>query len=204
MHAVCGSEQSERRFTFYHARMRTAPLSGFISENRSELIERCRVKVAQRSKSSATQPHSDHGVPAFLDELVAELHEGTTRTKEIRAAAVRHGNSLYFEGLTVGQVVHAYGDVCQAVTDLAVTERADISATDFRTMNRCLDDAIAGAVAEYGRQQRLADEGQARELQNLVYTALTAFEVLQTGRVGVSGTTGDLVHRSLVALRAMV
>jgi hypothetical protein len=28
-----------------------------------------------------------------------------------------------------------------------------ISIEDFRTLNRCLDDAIAGAVTEYGRER---------------------------------------------------
>jgi hypothetical protein len=32
--------------------------------------------------------------------------------------------------------------------------------------------------------------------------AITAFEVLQTGSVGVGGSTGAVVHRSLLAIRA--
>jgi hypothetical protein len=53
----------------------------------------------------------------------------------------------------VSQVVHDYGDVCQAITELAGEMDAPISTEDFRTLNRCLDDAIAGAVTEYGREQ---------------------------------------------------
>ena len=53
----------------------------------------------------------------------------------------------------MSQVVHDYGDVCQAITDLAVEAAKPISADDFRTLNRCLDDAIAGAVTEYGRER---------------------------------------------------
>ncbi len=43
---------------------------------------------------------------------------------------------------------------------------APISTDDFRTLNRCLDDAIAGAVTEYGRernQSTLDGEAGARE-----------------------------------------
>ena len=53
----------------------------------------------------------------------------------------------------MSQVVHDYGDVCQAITELAVEMNAPISTDDFRMLNRCLDDAIAGAVTEYGREQ---------------------------------------------------
>ena len=53
----------------------------------------------------------------------------------------------------MSQVVHDYGDVFQAITELAVETRAPISTEDFRALNRCLDDAIAGAVTEYGRER---------------------------------------------------
>jgi hypothetical protein len=38
------------------------------------------------------------------------------------------------------------------------------------------------------------------ELQDVVRTALTAFEALQSGSVGVNGRTGALLHRSLTEL----
>jgi hypothetical protein len=34
-------------------------------------------------------------------------------------------------------------------------------------------------------------------------TALIAFEALQAGNVGVGGSTGGVVHRSLMAIRAL-
>ena len=51
----------------------------------------------------------------------------------------------------MSQVVHGYGDVCQSITDLALHLEAPISVEEFRILNRCLDDAIASAVTEYGR-----------------------------------------------------
>jgi hypothetical protein len=47
------------------------------------------------------------------------------------------------------QVVRDYGDVCQAVTKLAIETKVPISVDEFRTFNRSLDNAIAGAVTEY-------------------------------------------------------
>jgi hypothetical protein len=95
--------------------------------------------------------------------------------------------------------VHDYGDVCQSITELAMESNASISADDFRTLNRCLDEAIAGAVTEYGRGRnqfgvdRESERGSERlgflahELRNLINTAMVAFQVLKTGNVGVGG-----------------
>jgi hypothetical protein len=81
---------------------------------------------------------------------------------------------------------------------------APISADDFRTLNRRLDDAIAGAATEYAREQEATRDGASHELRNLTNTAITAFEVLQTGNVGVRGSTGAMVHRSLLGIRALI
>ena len=176
-------------------------LSEFIEVNRDELIGRCRAKVSQRSSPPATEAEIARGVPLFLEQLVDELQTGASKTKEIGQSAVRHGQDLLQQGFTIGQVVHDYGDICQAITDLAVETEAPIATDDFRTLNRCLDDAIAAAVTAFGRGQDAVLAGESLELLTLTNTALTAFEALQTGNVGIGGSTGTLVHRSLVAIR---
>ncbi len=124
-------------------------LQEFIAVNREEIIRRCRAKVATRSVPPPTGAEIDHGVPVFLDQLVDALRLGRTSSPEIGRSAVQHGHDLLLQGFTVSQVVHDYGDVCQAITELAVDMNAPISTEDFGTLNRCLDDAIAGAVTEY-------------------------------------------------------
>ena len=41
-------------------------------------------------------------------------------------------------------------------------------------------------------------------MRNLLNTALMAFEVLKTGNVGVGGSTGTVLHRSLLASGSLV
>jgi hypothetical protein len=178
-------------------------LSDFIVAHRDELIGRCRAKVAKRSTPLPTAAEIDHGVPMFLDQLCEELRHGPSKTHEIGKSATKHGHDLLAMGFTISQVVHGYGDVCQSLTDLAVELRAPIATDDFRTLNRCLDDAIAGAVTEYARVQGVTRDGEAGELTKLVTTAITAFEVLKTGNVGVGGSTGALVLRSLWAISGL-
>jgi hypothetical protein len=134
------------------------------------------------------------GSPLFLDQLVAMMRSGGTSTREIDSSAGQHGHDLLLKGFTVSQVVHDYGDVCQTITDLALESNAPISTEDFRTLNRCLDDAIASAVTMYERESQLAHASNAtdrdneriafliHELRNLVGTAVVALEVLKSGK----------------------
>jgi len=192
-------------------------LHEFITINREEIVLRCRAKVATRSVPPPTEAEIDHGVPLFLDQLVTTLRGGQDQLNpEISRSAVLHGHDLLRQGFTVSQVVHDYGDICQSVTELALEQDASISTDDFRTLNRCLDDAIAGAVTEFGRgrNQSTLDGADARgherlgflahELRNLLNTSILAFDVLQTGDVGVGGSTGKVLRRSLLGARDLI
>ena len=163
-------------------------------------------------------PELEHGVSLFLDPADrdpaprADDHVARRAARRSSEARRRHGGELRRAGFTIAQVVHDYGDVCQAVTELAFELERPIAADEFRTLNRCLDNAIAQAVTEYARQRErsLADRGTERlgffahELRNLLTTAMLAFDVLKTGTVGVGGSTGGILGRSLVALRDLI
>jgi signal transduction histidine kinase len=191
-------------------------LQEFIEVNRNEIIDRCRTKVTARSFPPPTAAEIDHGVPMFLDQLVVSLRDPSLKNLDISLSAIKHGHDLLVQGYTVSQVVHSYGDVCQAITELAIETVAPVSTDDFRMLNRCLDDAIAGAVTEYGRERNRSlvntesSRGSERlgyfahELANLINTGIIAFEILKTGNVGVTGSTGAVLHRSLMGLRALV
>ena len=179
-------------------------LHDFIGGNRAELISRCKAKVAKRSSPEQTASTLEHGVPKFLDQLVAELRDGPSKTHAIKESAAKHGSELLRHGFTVSQVVHDYGDVCQSVTDLAVETNAPISTDDFRTLNRCLDDAIAGAVTQHASGQEVARDHEAGEMRDLLNAAITAFEVLRTGTVGIGGSTGNVVLRNLMDIRTVI
>jgi signal transduction histidine kinase len=191
-------------------------LHEFIGANRKEIIRRCSTKASTRSASAHPADRTNiHGVPVFLEQLSEALRVGAASNPQIARSALLHGHDLLSRGSTVSQVVHEYGDVCQAVAELAVETNTPITATDFRTLNGCLDDAIASAVTEYGRERNQSGvDGEAargnerlgflaHELRNLINTALVAFEVLKTGNVGVGGSTGSVLQRSLIGLQAL-
>ncbi|HET9594561.1 MAG TPA: HAMP domain-containing sensor histidine kinase [Anaeromyxobacteraceae bacterium] len=191
-------------------------LYDFVSANRDELISRTRMKLLARPWPSASTDELENGIPLFLTQLAETLRLEASLTpfsdSAIGSSASKHGRDLLAMGFTVSQVVHDYGDVCQAITELAVEKRATISSEEFHTLNRCLDTAIAAAVTEYGRLKDEATShheverlGQvAHELRNLIQTALLSFQVVKAGRVGITGSTGGVLGRSLIDIRDLV
>ena len=197
--------------------MIAAPLlHQFVTAHRDEIIRRCQAKVATRTVPPPTDAEMNHGVPLFLDQLVEALNSGGTTSAAIGRGALRHGHDLLLKGFTVSQVVHDYGDVCQSITDLAMERQAPISTGDFRTLNACLDDAIAVAVTQYARERDQSNaDGEmlrgterlgflAHELRNLLHTSLLAFEAIRSGRVAVAGSTGMVLHRNLTAAETLI
>lgn len=208
----------------------------FLSANRLDLIDRCRLKVAQRAEPTVTEGELRHGIPLFLDQLIKTLQmEQTTEPmrsrevsgpsgggkfessrSEIGETAALHGRELLQHGFTVEQVVHDYGDLCQAITDLAFEKDAPISIDEFRTLNRCLDNGIAVAVTEFNYRRDFAvTDAQtnslnerlgffAHELRNRLSTAKLALAAIKAGNVGLSGATGAVLDRSLVALSNLI
>jgi signal transduction histidine kinase len=185
----------------------------FLSANREEIIARTRAKVADRPAPRATDAELENGIPLFLTQLVGMLQlRLEICDPEIAKSATKHGDDLQRMGFTVGQVVQDYGGLCQAVTELAVEKNASIGSDEFKTLNGCLDDAVASAVTEFGRQreQSLSDQGVehlgvlAHELRNALSSATLAFGALQSGAVGTSGSTSGLLSRSLDRMRDLI
>ena len=209
-------------------------LHEFLSANRAELIARCRAKVAERPAREAPTAELEYGISLFLDQIIKTLRieQGDTplesrrvsgvaggafpTASEIGEGAGRHGNELLRHGFTIEQVVHDYGDLCQAIMEVASETDTPISPDEYKTFNRCLDNAIAEAVTEfsYQRDSQVANQQSqnmnerlgflAHELRNLLSTAMVAISIIKTGDVGLSGATGAVLDRSLIGLRNLI
>ena len=191
-------------------------LHDFVAANRDAIISRTRGLVGSPPRPSGSTPALERGLPVFLTQITETLRLEATETpfpaSAISAAAARHGAELRGNGLDVSQVVHGYSDICHAITELAVERKASITTEEFRTLNRCLNTAIAEAVTEHARltaQTESAGEVErlgnaAHELRDILNTALLAFHVLMKGTVGIGGGTGAVLGRSLMSLREVV
>jgi signal transduction histidine kinase len=206
----------------------------FLANNRAELIRRCAEKVAKRPLRNATIEQVWNGIPMFLDQLTrtleAEQDSGPaagvkisgvsgsdgTALSEMGVSAAAHGTDLLKLGYTVDQVVHDYGDLCQSITDLAFERDAPFSVDEFRTLNRCLDNAIADAVTEFSFQreaaivhQQSADLNERlgflmHELRNSLNAASLAVNAIESGSLPMAGATGAVLKRSIAAMGKLV
>lgn len=188
----------------------------FITRHRQEIVDRASHRVGSRPWPSASTHEIEFGVPLFLTQLCETLRLEATATPfssdAIGSSAARHGAELLAAGFTVAQVVHDYGDICQAITEVAVERGAAVTVEEFHTLNRCLDSAIAEAVTEHTRlaaQQRSEEEVErlghaAHELRDQLNGALLAFHAVKRGSVGVNGPTGAVLGRSLANLRSLI
>ena len=203
-------------------------LHDFLTANRDELIQHCTTKVARRFAPGRTPPVVEHGVPVFLEQLVRTLQSEQVTTARVESEpsrspvptdigreATMHGMELLRLGFTVDQVVHHYGDVCQAVTELAVGKKSPINTDEFRTLNRCLDEAIADAVSAFAEERENAILDQAADLharlgtlaeeqRRLVDLSLQLMSAIQTGALGANGATGMALVTTLKELRELV
>ena len=209
-------------------------MHSFLANNRSDLIARCTAKVALRDRRAFSAEQFKNGIPLFLDQLIRTLSAedadqpgeslhisgasgGDNLTiSEIGVSAAEHGKQLLGLGFTVDQVVHNYGDLCQAITDLAFERDAPFSIDEFRTLNRCLDNAIADAVTEFSLQRdhtraemqsSAANERMGflvHELRNALSTAVLAVSALETGKLPIAGATGAVLKRSHLSLGALI
>ena len=191
-------------------------LADFLIANREAIIARAQARVVARSYLKPNDGELTNGIPVFLEQLGDALRLAISSTvidhEQISKSAGRHGHDLLRMGLTIAQVVHVYGDVCQTITELAVQQNAPISGEEFRTLNLCLDDAIAEAVTEYSRhrEREIVKQGTERlgilahEMRNLLNAALLSFDIIKSGQVAVGGSTALVHGRSLIGLRDLI
>jgi hypothetical protein len=201
-------------------------LHEFLTLNRNELITRCKNMAGARFEPSQSTATVDDGVPLFLQQLTSILRKeqlsgdrpgvllGGDGLSDIGRSAALQGTELLRLGYNLDQVVHGYGDVCQAITSLAVEQTAPISTDEFRTLNRCLDNAIADAVTAFGSTGQVSRITQAETLserlnayaeeqRRLVDIAVHSYAVIKTGSVGMGGATAALLLHTLEELRSL-
>ena len=202
-------------------------LRDFLISHRGEVVRRCRQKAAAGFAPADTPDVLDHGIPLFIQQLIDALPtrpatpvdegnrvERTLFPEEIGRSAALHGAELLHRGFTVDEVVHNYGDFCQSVTEMAIELKCSIDSDDFRILNGCLDNAIAGAVTAFaqGHQDATDDREEERyerlsglrqEHRRLVDIAVQAFTAMKAGSLGLTGPTAALLMHALTELQLL-
>lgn len=184
-------------------------LRELLKNRRSELITRWALKVAKRLGHGPRPVDVEWGIPFFLDELLSALQAD-------QAAPVFDGRAFLRRGFTAAQIVHDCGELREAIAEVALERDAIIELDEFRTLDRCLDNAIAAAVAECSFQQGSAPPGHtavpleerlaalAFELRNRIHVATLALTAIKLGYVSPNGASAAVLDQSLSRLCSFI
>ena len=204
-----------------------------IKDNREILLSKSAALSAQGCGHNNLQTAALGHISFFLDQLIDALivEHGTPNGSaksfvketsvspavQLSNAAYDHGKEIRDSNLTIGTLVRNYGSVCQAITGYAVEVNVPIDVAEFKTLNWCLDEAIAQAViaftvpappavarveaARAEHDERLDDMAKMTKHIAFISNSLAA---MRTGQVGLSGATGALLDASLKALQDLV
>jgi signal transduction histidine kinase len=195
-------------------------LHQFLIDHRQQILSESESRTIALIALAALRPSSEHlrsGLPIFLDQLIAVLAKeipviGAPEELQIMESAGSHGKELLRLGYTLTHVVHSYGAMCQAITEIASKTKAAVTALEFHHLNRCLDIAIAGAVTEFETVSHLASKNLeaihlgtiAHELRNALNRSRISFEMLSKGMVGLGGSTSRVLERSLEEMDMLI
>lgn len=195
-------------------------LHEFLTEHETEILQLCREKVLANSDAKPTSELLDRGLPIFYKEVIAVLERTAHAPKDAdlsknmitEGSATEHGKESLRLGYSISQVVHAYGAVCQSITEFVQTKSFKIQSIEFHDFNLALDCAIAEAVTEYEKAQsentnRVEAERMGfliHELGNSLAAASISHEMIQTGHVGSAGVTSKVLSRALDRMRGLI
>ncbi len=146
------------------------------------------------------------------DEPAIAIASGRPYEAEVAFSAGAYGIELQKLGYTLSHVVHAYGALCQSITELAVANEVTITTTEFRNLNQCLDTAIAGAVTTFQARRTEGDNARetehlgflAHELRNSLGVITVSLGLIKSGTVGFGGSTGQVLDRALKRTQELI
>ncbi len=186
----------------------------FLESQRGEILALTEEKTLALAGRLPSSSDLKRGLPLFFEHLIRYLKSPVSGPDEtsIVASAAEHGRELMRLNYSLSHVVHAYGAMCQAITELAQRKHANISAQEFNDLNLCLDIAIASAVSEFQFHSVQASEERevqhlgflVHELRNALSSATIAHEMIKQGLVGTGGSTAKVLEQNLSNMRNLI
>ena len=187
-------------------------LSDFLLSNEKEILELTEKKSLELAGLRPSSEQLKKGLPVFYQQLMDMLRTKDISDVYVTKAAALHGTELMRLGYTLSHVVHAYGAMCQSITELAMIKKASITSQEFHDLNRFLDVAIAGAVTEFQSLQNNRNKSRelehldflAHELRNALAGVTISIHLIKKGTVGFGGSTGLLLDRGLKRIEEII
>jgi signal transduction histidine kinase len=192
-------------------------LRQFLVSNRQQILKQSEDRIITLAALRPTSDQLKNGLPIFFDHLLRVLDKepdtvSASDELKILDTSCEYGREFWKLGYTLSHVVHAFGALCQATTEIARERDAPITAHEFHHLNRCLDIAIAGAVTEFESSSvRESKKREAlhlgfisHELRNALNRARISFQMLSKGIVGLGGSTSKVLEKSLEDMDVLI
>lgn len=200
-------------------------LHDFLVDNKEEILFMTETKFLALAGPLPSSVQLKQGLPVFFQQLLSILRlerpaftipaardAGKPEEAKVAKSASLHGVEMLRLGYSLSHVVHAYGSMCQSITELASKKNNPISTEAFHYLNQCLDVAIAGAVTEYQDLRNTQEKERevkhlgflAHEMRNLVASASISFQLVKKGTVGLGGSTGQVLEKSLKKMEELI
>lgn len=168
--------------------------------------------ASNHSENGTIDSHAMIDAAKGSDEPALAKASGHKDEINLTKSAGGHGVELLRLGYTLSHVVHAYGAMCQSITEYATEKNAKITAAEFHDLNRCLDAAIAGAVTEFQALRNTQESSRevehlgflAHELRNALGTVTMSLEIIKDGTVGFKGSVGKVLDRGLLRIGELI
>jgi signal transduction histidine kinase len=188
----------------------------FLSAHTAELVDTCvsRLRPLAGDRSDA-EIKAD--LPRILADVIRTMRsaEGFANSSAV-AALTRHaatlGRQRQRSGFDIGLTALSLGVISAATGEIGERNGMSFTAGEYKTFNECIDAATASAITEFwqvAHEEKQRDDAKrlgffAHELRNSLSTAMMAWEALRHGNIGVSGLTGQVLHRSLHRMEGLL
>lgn len=169
----------------------------FLESHREEILNLVEEKTVKLAGPLLSSIELRRGLPIFLNHLIDFLKMPKNRENiGLLSGAAGHGKELLRLHYTLSHVVHSYGAMCQAITEIAQLRNFEISSQEFSDLNLCLDIAIASAVSEFEYRSVKANED--REAQHLGFLAHELRNALSSATIANDMINADLSAQAAV------
>jgi signal transduction histidine kinase len=189
-------------------------LHEFMSDHREEILQAIQDELTPGSGPDVL----DEKVCRFFDEMVAAirrdsgLHESVSPLPGYSDTAAQLGAERQRAGVSVLKVPAAFAAISQAVAKTGELYELQISAEEYKMLNRCLDAGIATSLEHFCERERTTTSRwiteryghMAHELRNALGNVNMAFKVMRAGDLRLDGRTGDVLGRNLARMAALV
>jgi hypothetical protein len=126
-------------------------LHEFLTTHRDTIIANTLEKLSHRCWPPVTKTEVELGIPLLFTQLCdtmrVERRSAARSPEAIGGLEAHYSNALRKLELTLEQVVHDYGDICEAIIKVAAAQRITIAGGELQVLRRCLDSATAEAAA---------------------------------------------------------